>query len=105
TKPPCLEALRCSGGSCVDRVALGGTCASNDDCATAAPYCNHYAGNRCGLGLSFAEGSASCEDFGGTSSTGTAGSGGGAGGSGGGAGGGAGGSGGGTGGGSGGRGG
>jgi len=86
TAAPCLENLRCSGGTCMERVALGGTCATNDDCATAAPYCNHYASDRCGLGLSFAEGSASCADFGGTSSTGTGGSGG-AGGTGGGAGG------------------
>ena len=31
-QPPCLENLRCSGGTCTDRVALGGTCTTNDDC-------------------------------------------------------------------------
>ncbi len=91
TTAPCLEALRCSGGTCLERVALGLACTTNDDCLPAAPYCNHYAQDRCGLGLSFAEGSASCADFGGTSSTGTGGSGGGTGGSGGGTGGGGGG--------------
>ena len=85
TKPPCLENLRCSAGTCTDRVALGGTCTSDGDCVSAAPYCS--ASNRCALGLTFAEGSTACEDFGGTSSTGTGGTGGGTGGTGGGTGG------------------
>jgi len=72
---PCIEALRCSGGTCTDRVVAGMPCTSNDDCATAAPYCDPYAGNRCTPGLSFAALSPSCADFGG--STGVGGSGGG----------------------------
>jgi len=84
---PCLESLRCSGGSCAERVGAAGACTSNDDCSSDAPYCDPYAGNKCDKGLSFAAGSASCADFGGSSSTGTGGSGGGTGGSGGGTGG------------------
>jgi hypothetical protein len=89
---PCLENLRCGpAGTCTDRVAMAMACTSNDDCVTTASYCDPYAGMRCGLGLSFASGSASCADYGGTSTPGTAGSGGGAGGTGGGTGGGGGG--------------
>jgi hypothetical protein len=84
---PCLESLRCSNGTCTDRVAANGTCTSNDDCATAAPYCDPYAPNRCTPGLSFATGAPACADFGGTTTAGTAGTSGGAGGAAGGAGG------------------
>jgi hypothetical protein len=73
---PCLEALRCSAGTCTDRVAASMPCTSNDDCATAAPYCDPSAGNRCTTGLLFAPLSPSCADYGGT--TGAGGSGGGA---------------------------
>jgi hypothetical protein len=73
---PCLEALRCSNGTCADRVPGGMPCTSNDDCATAAPYCDPFAGNRCGPGLTFATNSLSCADYGGTASTGAGGSGG-----------------------------
>jgi hypothetical protein len=94
---PCIDSLRCSGGSCTDRVPLAGACTSNDDCASAAPFCDPYAGNKCDQGLSFASGSASCADYGDGSTAGTGGVGGGPGGSGGaGGGGGTGGSGGGT---------
>jgi hypothetical protein len=85
---PCKEALRCAGTTCGDRVAAGATCASNADCPTSAPFCDPYAGFKCDPGLSFAAGSPSCADFGGSGSgPGTGGSGGGAGGTGGGAGG------------------
>jgi hypothetical protein len=94
--PPCLESLRCSGGTCADRVPSAGSCTTNDDCATTAPYCDPYAGNKCDPGLSFAPGAPVCNDFGGSGtgpgtggqggtagSTGTGGAGGGAGGGGG----------------------
>ena len=88
TTKPCLESLRCAGGTCSDRVASAGTCTSNDDCVSTAPFCDPYAGFKCDPGLSFAAGSPSCADYGGSGSgPGTGGSGGGAGGSGGGAGG------------------
>jgi hypothetical protein len=82
---PCLENLRCAAGSCADRVALAGACTTNDDCATAAPYCDPYAGNKCDQGLSFSSsGGGACVDYGGSGTpAGTGGSGGGAGGSGG----------------------
>jgi hypothetical protein len=85
---PCLESLRCGAdGKCTDRIAAGGTCTSNDDCVTAAPYCDVYAGYICDTGLLFAPGSSSCTNFDkGTAPpnvTGTGGSGGSAGGAGG----------------------
>jgi hypothetical protein len=51
-------------------------CTSNDDCGTAAPYCDPYVGSKCDLGLAFAGGAASCADYGGAAPTGTGGSGG-----------------------------
>ena len=85
---PCLEALHCAAGTCTDRVGSAGSCTSSDDCLAAAPYCDPYAGNKCDPGLSFAAGSPSCADYGGSGSgPGTGGTGGGAGGTGGGAGG------------------
>jgi len=84
---PCVDNLRCSAGTCMDRVALAGSCINNDDCASAAPYCDPYAGNKCDMGLSFASGSASCGDYGGTGTPAGTGGSGGSGGAGGGAGG------------------
>jgi hypothetical protein len=96
TMPPCLESLRCAAGTCADRVASAGSCSSNDDCISTAPFCDPYAGNKCDPGLSFAVGAPVCNDFGGSGSgpgtggqggtagsTGTGGSGGAGGGSGG----------------------
>jgi hypothetical protein len=60
---PCVEALRCSGGTCTDRVAAGQACQIDDDCPTAAPFCDPYAGFICDTGLSFAAGSPSCTAF------------------------------------------
>jgi hypothetical protein len=63
---PCVDNLRCSGTSCADRVAQAGACTSNADCVSTAPYCDPYAGNKCDQGLSFASGSTSCNDYGGS---------------------------------------
>jgi hypothetical protein len=60
---PCLETLRCSASKCTDQVAAGGACANNDDCVSAAPYCDKFAGGTCDTGLRFAPGSASCAQF------------------------------------------
>jgi hypothetical protein len=61
---PCLENLRCVNGSCAMRSTAGGACLLNDDCPTSgATYCNPYAGNICAAGLTFSNGSASCNDF------------------------------------------
>ncbi|HEY2904040.1 MAG TPA: hypothetical protein VGL59_25860 [Polyangia bacterium] len=67
---PCLESLRCLAGKCAARAAAGAACTSDDDCATAVPYCDPYTGNKCDLGLSFGGGAAACAAFGGTASTG-----------------------------------
>ena len=75
--PPCLETLRCAAGTCADRVSTGASCTTDDDCASSAPYCDPYAGSKCDPGLSFAAGSPSCADYGGSGSSGTAGTGGG----------------------------
>ena len=85
---PCQEALRCSGGTCTDRVASAGSCTQQRRLRRRRrPTAIPYAGNKCDPGLLFAALSPSCADFGGTASAGAGGSGGGAGGSGGGAGG------------------
>jgi uncharacterized membrane protein YgcG len=61
---PCLESLRCSGGTCMARLGAGMPCTSHDDCASpGTPYCDPYAGNVCDTGLLFAPGSASCTAF------------------------------------------
>ncbi len=76
---PCLDTLRCAGGACAPLLKLNDKCTSDDDCSTDAPYCNPYAGNECGKGLTFATHSPSCSAFGDTEAaapTGAAGSGG-----------------------------
>ncbi|HEX4403607.1 MAG TPA: hypothetical protein VH560_02185 [Polyangia bacterium] len=76
---PCdaTKMLTCgAAGTCVMQSATGGACTTNADCLAAAPYCNPYAGNKCGTGLTFSAASASCAAFSG-SATGTAGAGGG----------------------------
>jgi hypothetical protein len=85
---PCKEDLRCALGSCTTRVGNTGSCGSDDDCDSAAPFCDPYAGNKCDAGLLFASGSASCTGFTSGTTTGAGGHGGGAAGSGGAAGGG-----------------
>jgi hypothetical protein len=62
---PCIEALRCSEGKCVARAMSGEACMSNDDCATAVPYCDDSIGNKCDQGLNLGPGSAACAKFGG----------------------------------------
>jgi hypothetical protein len=59
---PCLEAFRCSGGTCAPRLTTG-TCASDDECDPSVPYCDPYAGQTCDQGLRFAPGSVSCMTF------------------------------------------
>ena len=58
--------LRCSNGTCTDRVAAQAACLTNDDCVSTAPYCDPAAGMRCDPGLSFSASSPSCCAFGGT---------------------------------------
>jgi hypothetical protein len=60
----CLEALRCAT-TCDSRRAAGQSCASNDDCAAAAPFCDPFASSVCTAGLTFATGAPSCAAFGG----------------------------------------
>lgn len=62
---PCLENLRCAGGTCTDRVAATGACTTSDDCVSTAPYCDPFAGSTptCDTGLQFAPGSGSCSGF------------------------------------------
>jgi hypothetical protein len=74
---PCLENLRCAG-TCTDRIPAGGSCSSNDDCVTSAPFCDNSVNNICDTGLTFSPNAPSCADYGGT--TGAGGSGGGGGG-------------------------
>lgn len=62
---PCVEALRCDG-TCKARLGLGETCASSDDCAPAASYCDPSIGKQCYLGLIFAPNASACSDYGGS---------------------------------------
>lgn len=65
TNSPCLEDLRCNNAVCMDRVGNGGQCGGNEDCSSAAPYCDTALPNKiCTLGLSFASGAADCKAFG-----------------------------------------
>jgi hypothetical protein len=61
---PCVESLRCTG-TCTARSEMGATCASDDECTSG--YCTAYPApgtpRKCGNGLSFAEGSASCTAY------------------------------------------
>jgi hypothetical protein len=56
---PCSEDLRCNN-VCGPRFDTGTACASNDDCASTAPYCDP-AINKCDAGLIFAPGAAACK--------------------------------------------
>ena len=56
---PCLEDLRCNN-TCLPRFTTGVPCATDDDCASTAPYCDP-ALNKCDAGLIFAPGAAACK--------------------------------------------
>ncbi len=60
---PCLETLRCGGGTCVDRLNAGDTCTSDNDCSATAPLCDGAA-KKCVAGLQFAIGTSTCKEFG-----------------------------------------
>ncbi len=57
---PCLEALRCSAGTCAERVDFAASCTSNDDCLPAHPYCDTYNGSVCTAGFTPSTGNAEC---------------------------------------------
>jgi hypothetical protein len=58
---PCVEELRCTG-TCVARADNAAVCMDDDECKSG--YCNAYVApgspRKCGLGLSFSDGSPSC---------------------------------------------
>jgi hypothetical protein len=61
TTVPCSHTFRCAAGVCTDLVQPAGTCTTNSDCASGAPYCNPYTNPpTCGTGLQFAAQSPSC---------------------------------------------
>ena len=61
TTVPCNHSYRCAAGTCTDLVQAAGTCTTNSDCASSAPYCNPYTNPpTCGTGLQFAAQSPSC---------------------------------------------
>ncbi len=61
---PCGPSLRCDN-TCGPRFGSGGACASDNDCASDAPFCDPNIGNKCDLGVTFAAGAAACKDYGG----------------------------------------
>jgi hypothetical protein len=64
---PCVSAQRCetltAGPTCEPRVEAAGSCTTSDDCASGAPYCDPYVGNKCEQGLSFATEAPDCIGF------------------------------------------
>ncbi len=67
---PCIDSLRCGPtGICTTRVGVAVACATNDDCSTAAPYCDPYNGSVCDPGFSPSPGTPECMTFGATGST------------------------------------
>jgi hypothetical protein len=60
---PCLEDLRCNN-TCGPRFDTGVACATSDDCAATAPYCDPSL-NKCDAGLTYAAGGVACKPFGG----------------------------------------
>jgi hypothetical protein len=60
---PCADTERCVGGACMPRAQANEQCASDDDCAPTAPYCDPYVGNLCEQGLSLAVQSPDCKGF------------------------------------------
>ena len=66
---PCKETLRCAGGTCADRVAAGATCISQRRLRDlGAVTATRTRATKCDPGLSFAAGSPSCADYGGSGS-------------------------------------
>ena len=65
---PCIGTERCasaggSGQTCEARVGADESCATNDDCAPSAPYCDPFVGNLCAAGLSFATLAPDCSSY------------------------------------------
>jgi len=58
-----VSADRCLNGFCVERAGQNKPCSSSDDCGSAAPYCDAYAGNICTIGLTFATGALDCQGY------------------------------------------
>lgn len=71
---PCLETLRCVGGTCAERVGLTMHCASDDDCLPEVPYCDTFNGSICTTGFSPSTLNAECIGAFGAMSAGSAGS-------------------------------
>ena len=79
----CSETLRCNlvgtddnaataaAMVCVSRRGPGESCATDDDCAPATPYCNPFYNNTCDVGFTPSRGNAECVAFGGMASTAT----------------------------------
>jgi hypothetical protein len=61
---PCLEALRCSAGTCVARLGIGEACTSDLDCSGSG-FCEPYA-LKCANDIRFANGTAACIAMGGS---------------------------------------
>jgi hypothetical protein len=54
---PCLEDLRCVGGICTDRLAIGFDCQGDGDCASG--FCEPFV-LKCGTALRFAPETPAC---------------------------------------------
>jgi hypothetical protein len=63
TNTPCVSADHCVAGACAPRSAAGGPCGTDDDSGSGAPYCDPYLGNKCAIGLEFAQEGPDCMGF------------------------------------------
>jgi hypothetical protein len=67
----CIVAAGSTSTTCQIRATLGQTCATSDDCAASAAYCDTYPPAACVTGLTFGRGSIDCRGISGTDEPGT----------------------------------
>jgi hypothetical protein len=57
---PCVSSQHCVAQTCSPRAVAGGSCLTDSDCGSDAPYCDPFYNHRCTIGLTFATGSDDC---------------------------------------------
>ncbi|HEY8038860.1 MAG TPA: hypothetical protein VIF15_03670, partial [Polyangiaceae bacterium] len=60
---PCIASDHCSSGICAVKGGPGSACSIDSDCGAQAPYCDHFAGSICAIGLTFATGAPDCKGY------------------------------------------
>ena len=62
---PCVSSQHCVAQTCSPRAAAGGSCLTDNDCGSGAPYCDPFDNKHCTIGLTFATSSVDCLGTGG----------------------------------------